>query len=151
MEVSKFLEFLESSGFPVPDELEQDRMKRILIIDDDPDVTEMLIEVINGLSERYELRSASNGYDGLIEVGDFKPDLVILDLMMPKMDGAEMFKRLRSNPETKAIQVVIITGLDADADLVRRIKRAGVDGFLNKPINLDEFSKLVEKLTLQKV
>lgn len=143
MERSKFVGFLESNSFPIPDELQSDRQRRILIIEDDADVLDMLKDIVSNLQGSYEVATEDNGFDGLIRVGDFKPDVIVLDLMMPKMDGAEVCRRLRSNAETKDIRIVVITALASSNDLVKKVKRVGVDALHSKPINVDEFARSV--------
>jgi len=149
MERQKFIEFLQANEFPIPEELQEERERRILIIDDDEDILNMLTEAVQSLGTHFNVRGARNGYDGLIEVGNLKPDVVSLDLMMPKMDGAEMCRRLRSNPDTKNVRVIVVTGLSGNAELVRKVRRIGVDGVFQKPVDLNEYSALVKKLAIE--
>lgn len=147
MERSKFIQFLEDSGFPIPDELQADRSRRVLVIEDDPDILEMLSDVISDLGDNYEVSTESNGFDGLIRVGTFKPDVIVLDLAMPKMDGAEVCRRLRSNAETKDVRIIIVSALPSNDELVRKVKRVGIDAMHSKPINIDEFAQSITDLS----
>lgn len=148
MEFSKFLDFLKESGFPIPPDLLEGGVQKLLIIEDDSDMVEMLVDATSNMPRNYEIEEASNGYDALITIGNFKPDLVILDIKLPEMDGLELCRRLRSNPETKNTGIIIITGLDSDDDRVRKVKRMGVEGFLYKPFSLNELNALMAKLSL---
>jgi len=146
MELGKFVDFLNENGFPLPEELQETRVRRLLVIDDDPDILDMLKEVLEEHDPTLEVDGATNGYDALIRVGKTKPDVISLDLMMPKMDSAEMLRRLRGNVETKDIRVVVVTALHSNTDLVRRAKRIGVDGFITKPVDLTHFTELIRSL-----
>ncbi|MCA8939751.1 MAG: response regulator [Planctomycetes bacterium] len=151
MELPKFIAFLEDNEFPIPEELQADRTRKILIVDDEEEILDLLVEVVEGSDANYIVRSEKNGYDALIAIGDFKPDIVSIDLNMPKMDGAELVRRLRSNPETKNAKILIVTGMIPTSDLVRKVKRIGVDSFMQKPIDIDEYAKALDKLATFKV
>jgi excisionase family DNA binding protein len=148
MERGKFIEFLKANEFPIPDDLQEERERRVLIIDDDEEILALLTETVQSLGKRFVVFSAKNGFDGLIEAGKVKPDVISLDLMMPKMDGAEMCRRLRLNPETKGTRVIVVTGLSQNTELVRRVKRIGIEAVFQKPVNLTEFGNLIKELAL---
>jgi DNA-binding response OmpR family regulator len=105
---------------------------RVLIADDNPQGAELL-EAYLGDSD-YELRTAADGEQTLREVADWKPDLILLDIMMPKISGFEVCKRLRANPDTHDVAVLMITALDQPSDIERAVE-AGTDEFLSKPID----------------
>lgn len=108
---------------------------KILIADDDPANRELLAALLS--PEGYELRQASDGQAALEEFGHFHPDLILLDVQMPRLDGFEVCQRLKYNPETRLIPIVLVTGLTATEDRVRGIK-AGADDFLSKPVERTE-------------
>lgn len=116
---------------------------RILIADDDP-LSAELLEAHLGESE-YELRSASDGEQVLQLVADWHPQLILLDVMMPRLSGFEVCKRLRSNPATRDIAILMITALDQPSDIERAVE-AGTDDFLSKPINKAELLLRVRSL-----
>ena len=108
---------------------------RVLIADDNPQGAELL-EAYLGDSD-YELRTAVDGEQTLQQVAEWKPDLILLDIMMPKISGFEVCKRLRANPQTADIVVLMVTALDQHSDIDRAVE-AGTDDFLTKPINKAE-------------
>ena len=105
---------------------------RILVVDDIP-ANVRLLEV-RLLAEYFEVLTANNGADAIETCENGKVDVVLLDVMMPDMDGFEVCKRLKSDPATSHIPVVMVTALDQPADRVRGLK-AGADDFLTKPVN----------------
>jgi DNA-binding response OmpR family regulator len=111
------------------------RRPRILIADDNAQGVELL-EAYLGESE-YETRTASDGEQALRLVEEWRPDLVLLDIMRPKISGFVVCKRLRSNPATRPIAVLMVTALDQSSDVERAVE-AGTDDFLTKPINKTE-------------
>jgi len=116
---------------------------RILIADDMPDTVE-LFEIY--LAEAgYELRSAADGEETLRLIQQWQPDLVLLDIMMPKISGFEVCKRLRANPATRDTAVLMLTALDQPSDIERAVE-AGTDDFLTKPINKNELLLRVRAL-----
>jgi len=146
MEKDKFIAFLNSAGLPVPPELQAGRVKRVMVVDDDIEIANLLAEALLAEGAGYEVAVAENGFDALIALGDFKPDVISLDLMMPKMDGVELVRRIRSNPVTKATRILILSGMANSSVEVRRAKRIGVEAHLSKPANLDDFLETIAKL-----
>ena len=113
---------------------------RILIVDDEERIVNFLRAKLN--ASGYEVLTASNGLEGLEQAQAQEPDLVVLDLLMPKMDGLEMLKELRS---FSAIPVIILTAKDADADRIRGFL-LGADDYLPKPFNPDELVARIEAI-----
>ena len=108
---------------------------RILIADDNPEGVELLEAYLAGTD--YELAVATDGEETLARVADWKPDLILLDVMMPKISGFEVCKRLRRDPATRDIAVLMVTALDQTSDVERAVE-AGTDDFVSKPINKAE-------------
>lgn len=105
---------------------------RVLIADDDPLGAELLEAYLS--DSDYELRTASDGEQTLQLVASWRPDVILLDVMMPRISGFEVCKRLRADDATRDIAILMITALDQPSDVDRAVD-AGTDDFLSKPIN----------------
>lgn len=117
----------------------------ILVVDDDPRNVRLLEAML--LAEGYEAWSASSGEDALKLVAEKLPDLILLDVMMPGMNGFEVTEKLKSEPATNAIPVIIITALQ-DRESRLYALQAGADEFLTKPVDRAELSLRVKNLLL---
>jgi PleD family two-component response regulator len=104
----------------------------VLIADDNPQGAELLEAYL--CDSGYELHTAADGEQTLQEVAAWHPDLVLLDVMMPRVSGFEVCKQLKSDPATQDIAILMITALDQPSDVERAIE-VGTDDFLSKPIN----------------
>jgi len=109
-------------------------MKRILVIDDDPANVSLICEMLEG---RYEILTASGGKEGLSVAVQKKPDLILLDINMPDMDGFEVCARLRGQPVTSDMPVIMITTLSEVENRVRGLN-LGADDYLCKPFSVGE-------------
>jgi len=116
---------------------------RVLVVDDD-DVIRQLITV-NLELEGFEVATAVDGQDCLDRVRDVRPDVITLDIMMPRLDGWETAGRLRADPDTAGIKVVLLSARAQEADLERG-SRIGVDAYLTKPFDPDELIEVVRRL-----
>ena len=115
--------------------------KRILIIDDEPQIVralELLME-----REGFEVRSASDGIEALHAIEDATPDLILLDLMMPRMDGFELCQRIRSNPAWKDMIIIILTAKGRDIEREKGMA-LGADHYVTKPFSTREVVKLIK-------
>ena len=146
MEVKEFIDFLNENKFPIPEELAPASARRILVIDDDEEILELASEALAEYLPNATSETSSDGYDGLLKIGAFRPHAIVLDLMMPRVDGAEVCRRLRGNVDTKNIFIIAVSGLAADNELVRKVKRIGVDDFFTKPLKYEEVAKSLKKL-----
>jgi DNA-binding response OmpR family regulator len=117
--------------------------KKILVVDDHPATVGLISEVLMG--EGFSVLSAENGPDGLALVEEEKPDLVILDVMMPVMSGLEVLRTLRGNPQTVYLPVVVLTGRDAHADVLEGWM-GGADRYLTKPCGMEELVAAVKQM-----
>src|SRR5882762_762730 len=116
---------------------------KILVVDDDAANRELLQESL--VAEGLEVVTAPDGRSSLDAFARLKPDLVLLDVNMPFLDGFEVCRRLKHNPDTRLTPVVLVTGLSATEDRIRGIK-AGADGFLSKPFDQSELLAHVRSL-----
>jgi diguanylate cyclase (GGDEF)-like protein len=107
----------------------------VLVVDDDPD-KRMLLTVALQMAG-YEVRTANDGEEGLQAVESFQPDLIITDVMMPKMDGYELARRVRANPQTRFLPIIIQTAARMGADDIRRGSEVGALGYITDPTDID--------------
>ena len=120
--------------------------ERILIVDDNTEIVAFLNET---LSEHYECRCAYNGKEGLMAMNDFVPDLIIVDEMMPEMDGLSFCRNVRKNQPTAAIPIIMLTAKDDTGTELQSIK-AGVDVFMAKPFDIKKLQLRIVQLLSRK-
>lgn len=126
--------FLNEHKMPVPTTLTQASRRRLLLVDDDQRQLESIQRALKPYGDRIELAVTNNGVDALVQVGSFKPHLIILNAHLPNMDGLEVCKRLKGSSETQGIQI-LITSSDASPDLERRASEVGALRTLRTPID----------------
>jgi len=139
------LKFLQKYKMPVPKELgdEETVATRVLVVDDDPDERELLRTVLE--SAGFEVQLAPSGFDAGLLVGTFRPNLVVLDLVMPGMDGFAALASLRARDETADTPVIACSGL-ADEETARKVEAAGFDAHVVKPYRHEVLLAAVERL-----
>lgn len=118
-------------------------MPRILIADDDTPNADLLEAHLDGSG--YETRIAANGEETIARAREWKPDLILLDVMMPKLSGFEVCRRLRADPATRDVGVLMVTALDQSTDVETAVE-SGTDDFITKPINKTELLLRVRAL-----
>jgi CheY-like chemotaxis protein len=116
---------------------------RILIADDNQANAELLEAYLAGVA--CQLDFAYDGEEVLAKVESFRPDLILLDVMMPKRSGFEVCQQLKSQPGTSSVMILMVTALNELGDIERAVK-AGTDDFLSKPVNKPELLKRVENM-----
>ena len=116
---------------------------RILIADDNPANCELLQAYLEEVDCQIEL--AIDGQDTLDKVDSYQPDLILLDVMMPRLNGFEVCKQLKEDPQTRRIMILMVTALNEIGDIERAVA-AGTDDFLSKPVNQVELIKRVENM-----
>ena len=117
--------------------------EEILIIEDDPDIASLIARELHKF--HYSVRIATDGQKGAAEVRQQPPDLIILDLMLPELDGWQVCRLIKADPNTKAIPILILTALGEEADRVRGLE-LGADDYLVKPFSLKELMARVRAL-----
>ncbi len=117
---------------------------KVLVVDDNPQMVELLQAYLEDLPQITVL-TAENGEQALAVVAEQRPDLVLLDIMMPRISGFEVCRRMKNDPATSQIPVVMVTALDEQADIERGVE-VGADDYLKKPINRVELTCRVSTL-----
>jgi len=118
-------------------------LPKILIADDNAANRELLEALLARID--CETAIAVDGQDTLQQVQSFQPDLILLDVMMPKLNGFEVCRKLKSDPQTSKIMILMVTALSELGDIERAVD-AGTDDFLSKPVNSFEFQKRVKNM-----
>ena len=116
------------------------QVRRVVVADDDADIVDIL--TFNLQAAGYEVQSASDGETAKELVLTTRPDLVVLDVMMPKLDGLQVLADLKANPDTRAIPVVMLTAKASDNDLWEGWD-AGADYYITKPFDLEELLRFI--------
>jgi len=118
-------------------------VNRILIADDNAANRELLEAYLLGID--CELETSVDGADTLAKVTSFQPDLILLDVMMPKLSGFEVCKQIKDDPATRRVMILMVTALNELGDIERAVA-AGTDDFLSKPVNKIELLKRVQSM-----
>ena len=118
--------------------------KKVVCIEDEPEMID-LVKLILG-RKGFELTGAMGGREGLEAVRQVKPDLVLLDLMMPDMDGWEVYQQMKADPEMQKIPVIVVTAKAQSIDKVLGLHIAKVDDYVTKPFGPQELLQSVEKV-----
>lgn len=118
--------------------------KKILVVDDEKDIVEIISMYLE--KEGYEVAGADNGFVALDKIISEKPDLVILDIMMPKLDGHSLNIKLKENPETKGIPVIVITGKGHLREIITAREDVTVADYLEKPFQMNELLEKMKKI-----
>jgi len=137
--------FLKEKGMPLPEEVKTDERKKILVVDDDKIIVETIVQALEEDEYGYELISASDGFEAGLQVNHFKPDLMILDIMMPDINGYEVCQKIKSNPETKDIKIIVLSAY-LDDDAFNQMKEYGADACFSKPLPLEQLRFEAAKL-----
>jgi len=143
--------FLTQFGMPIPPELGADETPNnlpvVLIVDDDADARNVIADTLRSRGYEINAMEAQNGVDALLAIGRTKPDMIILDVLMPNMNGYDVCERLKANNDTRMIKIVAISG-DHSPEVRERILTAGADVFFTKPLDMvsfcDECFRLLE-------
>jgi len=119
-------------------------LKRILCIEDEPEMID-LIRLILG-RKGFDVHGAPGGVEGIKMVREMRPDLVLLDLMMPDMDGWEVYQQMKAEPTTREIPVIVVTAKAQNIDKVLGLHIAKVDDYIAKPFSPQELMESVERV-----
>ena len=131
--------FMKDNGIPT-DALESGKRK-ILIVDDDEELVELLSDVFVR-DQRFEVRKTNNGFDAGMLVKEFRPDIVVLDVMLPDINGKEVCQRVRSDAALDDVRIICISGM-VEQDKVQDLLAAGANDFMQKPFAVET---LLEKV-----
>ncbi len=131
---NELYQFMRENGIPT-DALESGKRK-ILVVDDDVELVELITDVLDK-DGRFEVRSVNNGFDAGMMVKEYHPDLIVLDVMLPDINGKEVCQRVRSDPTMDDVKIICISGM-VEQDKIEDLRVAGADDFLQKPFEVDQ-------------
>ncbi len=142
-----FRAFLEKFDIPVDEGFFRgsQRERAVLVVDDEPDIREILGRLLKELDQDLRVEEACDGYEAGIKIGTLQPDLIIMDVMMPRVDGISLCKSVRENAKTRHIKVLAITAFP-EQDNVKKMYDAGADLCLIKPLQFEHFRLEVIRL-----
>ena len=132
--------FMKENSIPI-NNLDSGKRK-VLIVDDDSEIVELIADVLDR-DGRFETKTASTGYDAGIQTQRFRPDVILLDYMLPDVNGNVVCKTIKSNPEFENVKIIIVSGV-IKQDEIDDLLGAGAEDFVKKPFNISE---LTDKIT----
>jgi DNA-binding response OmpR family regulator len=121
---------------------------RVVCVEDEPEMIDLIKLILT--RKGYEVHGANGGVAGLKLIQEVKPDLVLLDLMMPEMDGWQVYQQIKADEETQEIPVIVVTAKAQNIDKVLGLHIAKVDDYISKPFSLQELVDRVEKVLERK-
>lgn len=140
--------FMKDNGIPT-DALESGKRK-VLLVDDDVELVELMQDVF-ARDGRFDIKTANNGFDAGMMVLDFRPDLVVLDVMLPDINGREVCQRVRSDRSLESVKIMCISGM-IEQDKINDLRNAGANDFMNKPFSVDDLlQRCCEMLDMDRV
>ena len=133
------IKFMRENNMPM-DNLDSGR-KKILVVDDDAEIVELMVDVLVR-DGRFDVKTASSGYEAGIKTEQFRPDLLVLDYMLPDVNGNIVCQAIRSNPEFESTKIIIVSGVVNQSE-IQDLLDSGAEDFVRKPFNISE---LVDKI-----
>ena len=138
----ELIRFMKANG--IPTDLLEGGKKKVLVVDDDEQIVELFVDVLSR-DGRFEVKTATTGYDAGLLSADFRPDLMILDYMLPDINGNKVCQTVRANPDLSSMKVIIVSGV-VNQDEVEELLKAGADDFVKKPFNLEKLMSRIGEL-----
>jgi excisionase family DNA binding protein len=132
----KLIKFMKENDVPL-DNLESGK-KKVLIVDDDAEIIELIVDVLVR-DGRFETETASSGYEAGISTQQFRPDLILLDYMLPDINGNVVCQTIRKNPEFESIKIIIVSGV-VKRDEIDQLLKSGAEDFIKKPFDIAELT-----------
>jgi len=136
------LNLMKKNNMPIPDELLKGDKFRVLVIDDDARILKMIKTVLSS-EEQFDIETATSGFQAGLLISKWLPDVILLDMLMPEMDGFEVCRQLRTDEKTKDIPVIAITVLKGPKE-IKKMFSSGITDYVTKPFKADELLKKVK-------
>jgi len=139
------IKFMRDNDIPL--DLLDSGKRKVLVVDDDPEIVELMVDVLER-DGRFEVRTANSGYDAGVLTQEYRPDLIILDYMLPDVNGNVVCKTIRENTAFEHIRIIIVSGVVNQSE-IDDLMTVGADAFMQKPFSIDELvGNMAELLAL---
>ena len=139
------IQFMKENNIPL-DQLEMGK-KRVLVVDDDPAIVEMLVELLER-DGRFEVQTAVTGFDAGLRTKEFQPDVIVLDYMLPDINGSGVIRSVRADPSVQDVRIIIVSGVVNRED-VESLLKCGADDFMQKPFSIEQLVKKITELVCE--
>ncbi len=133
---ASLLKFMKDNSIPI--EYLDSGKKKVLVVDDDPEIVELLVDCLSR-DGRFEVKCASSGYEAGMQTHQFRPDLILLDYMLPDVNGNVVCQTIKKNPEFADIVIVIVSGV-VKQDQIEQLLKSGASDFIKKPFNITDMT-----------
>jgi len=140
-----FIQFLRENHMPIDESILGSTELKVLVIDDDPGMIKTIVLTLESLNYNLRVDTATDGYDGLMKIGNAVPNLLILDLNMPKIDGYEVIKRVKNTEDYKSAEIMVVSST-LNEETEKKLIDIGVSKYLKKPFKLSELKEEVTNL-----
>ena len=140
-----FIQFLRENHMPIDESILGSTELKVLVIDDDPGMIKTIVLTLESLNYNLRVDTATDGYDGLMKIGNAVPNLLILDLNMPKIDGYEVIKRVKNTEDYKSAEIMVVSST-LNEETEKKLMDIGVSKYLKKPFKLSELKEEVTHL-----
>jgi len=134
------VKFMRDNSIPL-DNLDSGK-KKVLVVDDDAEIVELISDILTR-DGRFEIRTASSGYEAGMATQQFRPDLILLDYMLPDVNGNVVCQTIRSNPEFENTRIIIVSGVIKQEEIDQLLK-SGAEDYIKKPFTISELTEKVD-------
>ncbi len=134
------IKFMRENSIPL-DNLDSGK-KKVLVVDDDAEIVELISDILTR-DGRFDIRTASSGYEAGMATQQFRPDLILLDYMLPDVNGNVVCQTIRSNPEFENTRIIIVSGVIKQEE-IDQLLRSGAENFIRKPFTIAELTEKVD-------
>ncbi len=134
------IKFMRENNIPL-DNLDSGK-KKVLVVDDDAEIVELISDILTR-DGRFDIRTASSGYEAGMATQQFRPDLILLDYMLPDVNGNVVCQTIRSNPEFENTRIIIVSGVIKQEE-IDQLLRSGAENFIRKPFTIAELTEKVD-------
>ena len=140
---ASLIKFMKDNNIPL-DGFKSSGKTKVLVVDDDAEIVELISDVL-AKDGRFEIKTASSGYTAGIATQQFRPDVILLDYMLPDVNGNIVCQTIRKNPEFEHIKIIIVSGV-IKQDEIDQLLNAGAQGFVKKPFSISELTNKITQV-----